>query len=102
MYLFLFSEEKSPLAGLINVQYLACCALVFAEVSQVAQRVGYYFMLYLTVSLPEVLCQIRKKAGRLDYALHALAVAGGFLLFGAYQLRTNSWAMAWPYRFFWE
>lgn len=102
LYMILFSEGKRPLEGLINVQYLACCVLVFAEVSQVAQRVGYYFMLYLTLSLPELLREIRRKQGTWEYTLHTLAVVGGFLLFGAYQLRTNTWAMAWPYRFFWE
>lgn len=102
LYMLLFSQGERHLEGLINVQYLACGALIFAEVSQVAQRVGYYFMLYLTLSLPEILRGIRRKRGELEYALHTFAVVGGFLLFGVYQLRTNTWAMAWPYRFFWE
>lgn len=101
-YLILFSREKGCLFGLINLQYLACCALVFAEVSNVAQRVGYYFMLYLTLSLPELLREVRRNRGIFEYSLHWLAVVGGFLLFGIYQLRRNTWAMAWPYAFFWE
>lgn len=102
VYMVLSSKGARQLEGLVNVQYLACCALIFAEVSNVAQRVGYYFVLYLMVSLPEVLGEIRKRRGVFEYSLHWLAVCGGFLLFGAYQLRTNTWAMAWPYRFFWE
>lgn len=101
-YMVLFSRKQGALAGLINLHYLACCTMTFAEVSNVAQRVGYYFMLYLTLSLPELLRQIREKQGMLAYCLHWSAVVGGFLLFGVYQLRTNSWAMAWPYQFFWE
>lgn len=102
VYMVLFSPEKCGFDGLLNVQYLACCALIFSEVSNVAQRVGYYFMLYLTLSLPALLDHIRQKRRILEYSLHWLTIVGGFLLFGAYQLRTNTWAVAWPYRFFWE
>lgn len=102
VYMVLFSKGARQLEGMVNVQYLACCILIFAEVSNVAQRVGYYFMLYLTLSLPELLRAIRERRGSFAYSLHWLAVCGGFLLFGAYQLRTNDWAMAWPYHFFWE
>lgn len=102
VYMVVFSPEKGRFDGLINLHYLACGTLIFAEVSTVAQRVGYYFMLYLTLSLPELLQEVRQKRGWAEYALHLTAVTGGFLLFGLYQLRTNSWAEAWPYRFFWE
>ena len=97
-YLVLFSRQP----GLANVQYLACCALVFAEVSTVAQRVGYYFLLYLTVSLPTLVEQVRQRRGPGEARVHWLILAVGFLSLGAYQLFGNSWAMAWPYCFFWQ
>lgn len=102
VYMVVFSPEKGKFDGLVNLHYLACGTLVFAEVSHVAQRVGYYFMLYLTLSLPELLHTVREKWGNREYMLHLGAIAGGFLLFGFYQLRTSSWAEGWPYRFFWQ
>lgn len=101
-YMVLFSPEKSRFDGLINIHWLCCCVLAFAEVSAVVQRISYYFMLYLTLSLPELLQEIKRQQGQKEYALHLMAVAGGFLLFGLYNLRTTAWSGAYPYRFFWE
>ena len=101
-YLVLFAPEKSRLDGPINIQYLSCCILIFTEVSTVALRMGYYTMLYLTLTLPELLQQIRKKSGYREYTLHLWAVTGGFVLCGFYNLLHSAWAGAYPYYFFWE
>lgn len=102
VYMAVFSPEKSRFDGLANIHFLCCCVLIFSEVSTVVQRVSYYFMLYLTLSLPQLLQGIRVRQGEREYTLHLMAVTGGFLLLGLYNLRTITWAGAYPYRFFWE
>ena len=101
-YLVLFAPEKGTLDGLINIQYLSCCILIFTEVSTVALRVGYYTMLYLTLTLPDLLQQIRRRLGYREYILHLWLVAGGFVAFGFYNLLHSAWAGAYPYYFYWE
>lgn len=101
-YMVLFSPEREGCSGLVNMQWLCCCVLAFTEVSTVAARVGYYSMLYLTLSLPEILEDIRCRLGNREYLLHTGAVAVGFLLLGVYNLLHADWARAVPYGFFWE
>lgn len=101
-YMILFAPETEEISGLVNLQWLCCCVLCFTEVSTVAARVAYYSMLYLTLSLPEILQHIRTRFGEREYALHTLAVAAGFVLLGFYNLLHADWAAAVPYAFFWE
>lgn len=91
-----FDESQN---GVVNLFYIACVCQAFGGIYQTAMRVGYYFMIYLIVALPNTITQNKNKQ---EYQTNYLIILIAFLVFGLYSIRTSTWAMAYPYYFFWE
>jgi len=91
-----FDESQN---GVVNLFYVACVCQAFGGIYQTAMRVGYYFMIYLIIALPNTITQNKNKQ---EYQTNYLLVLIAFLVFGLYSIRTSTWAMAYPYYFFWE
>lgn len=102
VYTIVFSPEKNSYSGLSNLLFVCCCILSLTEVSQIVQRVAYYYLPYTMLVLPEVLDAVRNSRGRIEYTIHTTMVAGGFVAFFLRNVYTTSWAMAYPYYFFWQ
>lgn len=115
IYIFaLFFENKLNHVeiGYRNLFYVACICQAFSGVYATAMRVGYYFMIYLILLIPEIIffkedsCLINKKLGTVkmstDAAILYTAFFVFFLFWGLLQLKTSTWAMTNPHSFFWE
>lgn len=100
IYLILLNKKFDETQnGVVNLFYIACVCQAFGGIYQTAIRVGYYFMIYLIVALPNTITQNKNKQ---EYQTNYLLVLIAFLVFGLYSIRTSTWAMAYPYYFFWE
>lgn len=102
VYLIIFSTSNRKNDGLINIHYVSCCMLIFTEVNTIAQRAGYYYMIYTILLLPEVLDDIKHHQGKKEYQMHYLTIVGCFLLFAIYSLVNATWSRAYPFYFFGE
>lgn len=102
VYLILFAPETRETGGLVNIHYVSCCLLTLTEVSNVAQRAGYYYMIYTVLLLPAVLEGIKQRKGRQEYTLHYAAAIGGFFLASVYSILHSAWSGAYPFYFFWQ
>ena len=101
--LVILNKKQNRPGGYINIFYLACLCQAFAGIYYTAMRVGYYFMIALAVGLPEVLQDM--KSERDDDKTYKLAygiVIMLFLIYGLRGLRFSTWAMTYPYKFFWN
>ena len=100
VYLIIFNRKGDDNQnGMINLFYLACLCQAFGGIYNTAMRVGYYFMPYLMIALPNT---ITKNKDRQEYQTNYVLVLLAFLAYGIYAIRNSSWAMAYPYYFFWE
>lgn len=102
IYVFLLLLENSSNrkeSGYINLFYCACIFQAFGGVYSTAMRVGYYFMIYLTLALPEIISS--KSRNSKDRYIIYLIFFTCFASFGLYSIYNSSWAMAYPYKFFW-
>ena len=100
IYLIMFNKDLDKNQnGMINLFYVACIVQAFGSVSNIAMRVGYYFMPYLAIAVPN---SITKNKDRQEYQANYVLVLIAFLLYSMYAIRTSTWAMAYPYYFFWE
>ena len=100
IYLIMFNKDcDKHQNGMINLFYVACIVQAFGSVSNIAMRVGYYFMPYLAIAVPNA---ITKNKNRQEYQANYVIVLLAFLLYSVYAIRTSTWAMAYPYYFFWE
>ena len=101
--LVILNKKRNCSGGYINIFYLACLCQAFSGVYFTAMRVGYYFMVALAVGLPEVLQDM--KSERDDDKTYKLAygvVIALFVFYDLYVIKTSTWAMAYPYKFFWN
>ena len=95
-----YMEEDDPItSGFLNVFLLACCCQAFGGVYLTAMRVGYYFMIPITISLTNTISNIEDNDNRL---ISKVAVGAIFIIYGLYALKTATWPMAYPYHFFWS
>lgn len=85
--------------GMINLFYLTCVCQVFGGIYGTAMRVGYYFMPYLAIAIPNT---ITKNKDRQEYQTNYVLVLLAFVAYGLYAIRNSTWAMAYPYYFYWE
>jgi len=98
-------QNDSKEVGYRNLFWLACFCQTFSGVYSLAMRVGYYFMVYLVLLLPEVLSIKNENSSlmqkRIKIILYIIILIC-FATFGFYSLYKESWAMTNPYHFFWE
>lgn len=101
--------------GYRNIFYVACVIQAFGSVYSTAIRVGYYFMIYLALLLPEIITHktlipefiahktLIKKYEHINFnAIMYVVVFICFAVFGLYALSKSSWALTNPYHFFWD
>lgn len=102
VYLFLIffcREDDKEQSGVINIFYFACICQAFGGVYQLAMRLGYYFMIYSVIAIPNTIAKMEdRRSAKLANILIFIAFVG----FGIYSLRNSTWAMTYPYKFFWE
>ena len=107
VFCIIFGHEKDDLEiGTRNLFLMACICQAFGNVYNTAMRVGYYFMIYLTLLLPRLIenSQIDKEnfyergSGTLMYLIILVA----FMTYGLYSIATSTWSMANPHTFFWQ
>lgn len=102
VYLFcsMFETEDKRMNGYMNLFYLACVCQAFSSVYSSAVRMGYYYMISLSVLLPLAIDNIVEYRQR---ELIRFIVYICFLSFGLYTLSSKTgWAMTNPYHFFWQ
>lgn len=101
IYIFLvFFNKKNDAEqnGMINLFYFACICQAFGGVSQLAMRVGYYFMIHTIIAIPNTITNMEDKKSS---KLLNIIIFAAFVGFGIYSLKTSTWAMTYPYKFFW-
>lgn len=95
----LFSSKDDPEEnGYLNIFFLCCVCQVFANISSVALRVGYYFMFPVALALPSVLEKMEWKLR----VIAKLAVIVFFVAFGLRCIYNSTWSGAYPYYWFWQ
>lgn len=101
---FLGDRDNPEINGLANLFYVACCVQAIGGVFSTVMRVGYYFMIYLILLLPELLQDLKKteKMNVNQVELIEKVIFLCFVLFGLYSLRNGDWAESYPYIFFWK
>ena len=101
--LVILNKKRNRPGGYINIFYLACLCQAFAGVYYTAMRVGYYFMIALAIGLPDILQDMKsEREGDRTYKISYCVVVIIFIIYGLYAIKTSSWAMAYPYKFFWN
>lgn len=99
VFCIMYTDESDEQNGLMNIFLLACCCQAFGGVYYTAMRVGYYFMLSLVLLLPLVLKNMKVKENKNIYTAIVVIV---FAIYGLNSIKNSTWAMAYPYYFFWE
>lgn len=102
MYLFcnFFLDENDKIAaGFLNIFLVACCCQAFGGIYMLAQRVGFYFMVPITISMPNIVFKIKDDKTR---TLLKLLITIIFIAYGLYAIKISTWAKAFPYHFFWS
>lgn len=94
------SNEK--INGWMNIFFVACACQAMGGVYLTTIRVGYYFMISLCILLPEVFHGMNLKYAERDRKIIYGVLIGLFSVYGLYVLRHGSWAMSYPYQFFWN
>ena len=101
--LVILNKKQNRPGGYINIFYLACLCQAFAGVNYTAMRVGYYFMIALAIGLLEVLQDMKSERDEnKSYKIAYGVVVALFIIYGLYAIKTSTWAMAYPYKFFWN
>lgn len=108
VFLIFFGNSKNKqLNGCANLFWVACLVQTFSGIYDTAMRVGYYFMVYAIISIPEVVSNDEKN-NTLSYQYKTLISMLLFLAFISYGVFTihgaqgDSWFTTNPYRFFWQ
>lgn len=108
VYMFLIvsnSYQKKDQNGYINLFYMSCICQAFGGVYSTAIRVGYYFMVYLAIALPNTIYDFKqtgRSTGERDFMLCYTLIFIAFLMFGLYSIKNGSWSCTNPYVFFWQ
>jgi len=90
-------DEKS--GGALNIFSFACVCQCFAGLFSTAMRVGFYFMPPLAIAMPNIIANMKR---RNNYVLSRNFIMIIFTVYGLYALYRGSWAMTYPYHFFWS
>ena len=122
-----YFENNERINGYLNVFYVACGCQILGNISTVAVRVGYYFMMALIILLPLAIDEYsgkditvgmqyiegsvlqgdclydRKQLHRIGIRMAAKSIIVLFFCaWGVVNLYTTSWSCANPYYFFWN
>ncbi len=104
MAIFNSYSKKNP-NKMINLFYVACVCQAFSGIYNLAMRVGYYFMIYLIIALPNTVYEFKKQEVRTanqEFILSYTVIFAAFLIFGIYSIANGTWAHTNPYHFFWQ
>lgn len=99
IYIFGSFVIKEKDEGFLNLFFIACCVQALAGVFTTATRVGYYFMPFLTILIPNIIDTVENFRVR---RLLKVFVPICFIVFGLYSIYSTTWSMAYPYIFFWS
>jgi cbb3-type cytochrome oxidase subunit 3 len=94
-----FAYKNNESIGFSNLFYIASLVQALASVNNIVIRVGYYFMPYLCIALPNLIVR-RKKISVVEYRAWFMIVVICFSVFGLYSIYSTYWAQAYPYKFF--
>lgn len=122
-----YFEWNDKVSRYLNIFYVACVVQIFGNISSVASRVGYYFMMVLILMLPQAIedysgkditlgmqyiegsvsCgEMLRNPERTNSIGFKMAVKAVIVLFfcawGVVNLYTTSWACSNPYYWFWQ
>lgn len=89
----------------LNLFYFACLCQAFSGIYTTAMRVGYYFMIFLIIALPNAVYELKNNTARTsenEFILGYITVFAAFVVYGIYALSTSTWACTNPYYFFWQ
>lgn len=100
--LFFGNRKNESTNGLMNLFWTACAVQAMGGVNSIVIRVGYYFMTYLTLLLPEVFDDMKKRMEPSQRRILLLITEMCFIAYGLYAIRHGGWAESYPYAFFWE
>lgn len=98
VYCFFCGKIDEKTNGLLNLFLLGCICQAFGGVNSIALRVGYYFIISLIFLIPKVVKNIRDNQTRL---VSTIGISFAFIVFGLISLYVTSWAMSYPYYFYW-
>ncbi len=104
-FLVFFNDSKDKNQnGLINLCYVACICQAFSGIYSTAMRVGYYFMVYMAVAIPNTMDNFKyiKIKYNSYHTLIKFAILVVFLFYGLYAFRNGGWARSCPYIYFWQ
>ncbi len=104
LFLIFFSTffVKQPSAELKNYRLMSYCATVCQSLglfSSEATRIGYYFILFLPLLLPDLICELKVK--KLTKSVIRTCVVIFMVAFFFYS-NANGYLNVIPYSFFWE
>lgn len=106
IFMLLFSNDNDPIEnGCRNLFWIACLCQAMGGVYSIVIRAGYYYMIFLALSLPKTVGNINFGSSyktEEKCAVLKCVVAFFFIAFGLYSLYESSWAMSNPYYFFWQ
>lgn len=97
-------NSDEHLNGLMNIFWVACCIMAFSGIYNTAERLAWYFIIFLALLLPRFVEQLKglHRIHDVPWILMYSGILACFTLFGLYQIYSTYWAMAYPYYFFWE
>lgn len=99
VFCFMLSDDTEDNIGYLNLFYFACFFQCFSGINTLVMRIGFYFMLPLTLLLPDSVGKIRNK--NTERLIKAFLIVF-FVAYGLYVLHSKSYAMSYPYSFFWN
>lgn len=105
IYLFgiLYGNRSNPhTSGLMNLFWVACAVQAVAGVYSTVNRVGYYYVMYLILLLPEIYEDMRSSSKPWQKKILIIGITVCFMLFGYYQIMTTEWSVSCPYVPFWN
>lgn len=94
------NDDDKEEVGLLNLFIWVCIFQMFASVSSIAMRMGYYFMIFLALLLPKTLKNV--ESSEKVRKLIQVVIIAIFIVYGIHALKTSTWACSNPYHFFWE
>lgn len=103
VFCILFSnKENQEINGYLNLFWSVCLIQAMGGVYSIVLRVGYYFMPYLMLLLPEVFSNQISKFSKKYKTLLKFMVMSLFFGYSIYTLNKGGWAETNPYTFFWQ
>lgn len=112
IFLALFENKNNKIAnGCTNLFWVACLVQAFGGLYSIAMRVGYFFMIYAILAIPEVLEDDEKNGNGfvINYQYKAIfsmiffVAVVGYAFYTLYSAQTDvTWYLTNPYRFFWK